>query len=289
MTITERRERLRAVLAGTVCVSPATVFDALSARVAASVGYEIGILSGSVSALTLLAAPDIGLQTLTEFADQVRRIARIDELSIITDADNGYGNALNVIRSVQELEHAGVAALMIEDSVSPARFGANSIELIRTDEMMFKLRAALDAREDTSLMVVARTAALKAEDAQRGAARLRAYAAVGVDAVYVTGLQELKDFDVISEGLTLPVIVGTAPAVRREDLAVRGVRLLVQGHSALAAVVKVLRETYEHLYSGGSVADLKSRIATADEMAQLVNNRRYLQWLNEYLSVDLHP
>jgi len=284
MTITQRRERLRAVLAGPMCASPATVFDALSARVAQRVGYEIGILSGSVSAATLLGAPDVGLQTLTEFADQVRRVTRASDLSIITDADNGYGNALNVIRAVQELEHAGVAALMIEDSVSPARFGAAAMELVAPEEMIGKLRAALGAREDPSLMIIARTAALKAEDAERGAARAQAYAATGVDAVYVTGLQTLEDFDRIRDGLKLPVIVGTAPAVRREDLAERGVRLLVQGHPALAAVVKALRETYEHLHSGGAVAGLKSRIAAADEMAELVNDARYQQWRREYLS-----
>src|SRR3954470_10154692 len=115
MTLTQRRERLRGVLRGTVCVSPATVYDALSARVAEDVGYAIAILSGSVSGSTLLGAPDLGLQTLTEFAEQVRRIARASELSILVDADNGYGNALNVMRTVQELEHAGVAGLMIED------------------------------------------------------------------------------------------------------------------------------------------------------------------------------
>jgi len=256
MTITARRERLRALLAGPVCLSPATVFDALSARVAESVGYEVGILSGSVSAATLLGAPDLGLQTLTEFADQVRRVARASELSIITDADNGYGNALNVIRTVEELEHAGVAALMIEDSVSPARFGAASMELVKIDEMTGKLRAALQTRKDPSLMIIARTAAPKAEDATRGAARAQAYAAAGVDAVYVTGLQKLEHFDTIRDGLKLPVIVGTAPALTREDLSARGVRLLIQGHPALAAVVKALRVTYEHLHRGGAVADL---------------------------------
>lgn len=286
--VTDRRERLRALLAGPACLTPATVFDALSARIAQSVGYEIGILSGSVSAATLLGAPDLGLQTLTEFAGQVRRIARATDLSIVTDADNGYGNALNVIRSVEELEHAGVAALMIEDSVSPARFGAASMELIAIDEMIGKLRAALHARKDPSLMIIARTAAPKAEDARRGAARAQAYAAAGVDAVYVTGLQTMEDFDTIRGGLKLPMIVGTAPALKRADLAARGVRLIVQGHPALAAIVKALRETYEHLHGGGAVADLTARLATVEEMARLMNDRRHEDWRKEYLSVDPH-
>src|SRR4029077_20679874 len=113
MNATEKRKRLRAVLAGPQCVSPATVFDALSARVAEAVGYEFGILSGSVFAATLLGAPDLVLQTLTEFTDQVRQITRVSNLSVFVDADHDYGNALNVMRTVAELEHAGLAGLAI--------------------------------------------------------------------------------------------------------------------------------------------------------------------------------
>ena len=158
MDYTEQRNRLRAVLAGTECLSPATVYDALSARIAEAVGYELGILSGSVSASTLLAAPDLTVQTLTEFADQVRRIMRVSRLSMLVDADHGYGNALNVMRSVQELEHAGVAALTIEDLAQPPRFGlaTDALELISIEEMVGKLRAALHARRDPALVIADR-------------------------------------------------------------------------------------------------------------------------------------
>ena len=111
MNHTEQRKRLRALMAGSKCLSPASVFDPLSARVAEAVGYEIGMLAGSVASNTTLAAPDLIVLTLTEFADQIRRIMRVSKLSLIVDADHGYGNALNVMRTVQELEHAGVSAL----------------------------------------------------------------------------------------------------------------------------------------------------------------------------------
>src|SRR4051812_10308412 len=122
MNHTDRRIRLRSLLAGSRCRSPASVFDPLSARIAESVGYEIGLLSGSVVSATTLAAPDIAVHTITEFADQARRIARASTLSLIADADNGYGNALNVMRTVQELEHAGVSCLCIEDTIAPTPF-----------------------------------------------------------------------------------------------------------------------------------------------------------------------
>ncbi|HEV2007597.1 MAG TPA: isocitrate lyase/phosphoenolpyruvate mutase family protein [Burkholderiales bacterium] len=285
MDHTNPRKRLRAILAGTRCLSPATVYDALSARVAEAVGYEIGLLSGSVSSSTTLAAPDLAVQTLTEFADQVRRIMRVSKLSLLVDADHGYGNALNVMRTVRELEHAGVSALTIEDMALPARFGQHedTNELISLDEMVGKLRAAVHAREDPSLVIAGRIAALKAEGVERAVARAKAYATTGIDAIFITGLEKLSDFEAVRAAIDLPIIVGTAPDVRRDDLAARGVRILLQGHSAIAAVVKALHETYLHLYSGGTPADLKSKIASAQEMDDFLDGESYRKWQREYL------
>jgi len=283
MTPTEKRQRFRAVLAGPRCLSPATVFDALSARVAESVGYELGILSGSVCAATVLAAPDLAVHTLTEFADQVRRIMRYSNLSLFVDADQGYGNALNVMRTVEELEHAGLSGLAIEDLVMPARFGSTEDELISIDEMKGKLRAALQARRDPSLVITARTASVRLENIGNVVARVKAYAATGVDAVFVTGLKKLDDLDAIRAVVRIPIIVGTAPNLTREELAARGVRFCLQGHPAVAAVVKALRDTYAHLYAGGAPADLKSRIATPEEMERLMGNEPYKKWQREFL------
>ncbi len=251
---------------------------------AENVGYEIGVLSGSVSASTLLAAPDLVLQTLTEFSDQVRRITRVSNLSLLLDADHGYGNALNVMRTVQELEHAGAAAIMIEDTVMPPRFGATGLEIVSTGEMVAKLRAALHARQDPALIIIGRIAALKAEDTRRAAERARAYATTGIDAVFITGLETLEDFDAIRAAVKIPIIVGLAPMLKREDLAARGVRLLLQGHQPVAAAVKALRDVYAHLYNGGAPAELKSLIASPDEMDRLVKGGQYQEWRRQYLS-----
>ena len=284
MNFSEHRRKLRAVLAGSKCLSPASVFDALSARVAEAVGYEIGMLAGSVASNTTLAAPDLIVLTLTEFADQVRRIMRVSGLSLVLDADHGYGNALNVMRTVQELEHAGAAAIMIEDTVMPPRFGAAALEIISTAEMVAKLRAALHAREDSALIIVGRLAALKAEDAARAAQRARAYEATGIDALFITGLTDLGQFDTIRAAVMLPIIAGFAPMLRREDLAARGVRLLLQGHQPVAAMVKALRDVYTHLYNGGAPSELKPLLATPDEMQRMVNGAQYAQWQRQYLS-----
>ena len=283
MTPTEQRQRLRSVLAGSVCRSPATVYDALSARIAESVGYEMGILSGSVSGATLLAAPDIVLQTLTEFAAQVRSIMRVCDLSLVLDADHGYGNALNVMRTVQELEHAGASAIMIEDTVMPPRFGAAGLEVIPIEEMCAKLRAALHVRQDPALVIIGRIAALKAADAGHAVERARVYAATGVDALFVTGLETLDEFDAIRAAVKLPIIVGRAPALKREDLEPRGVRLVLQGHQPVAAAVKALRDIYTQLHKGAAPTELKSLIATPQEMDELVNGAQYRAWLQQYL------
>jgi carboxyvinyl-carboxyphosphonate phosphorylmutase len=283
MTPTEKRRKLRAVLAGPRCQSPATVFDALSARIAESVGYEFGILSGSVCAATVLAAPDLALHTLTEFADQVRSVTRFSNLSVFVDADQGYGNALNVMRTVEELEHAGLAGLAIEDLVMPARFGSTQDELISIDEMRGKLRAALAARRDPALVITARTASVRIEDIGNVVARVKAYAATGVDAVFITGLKKLDDLDAICAAVRIPVVLGTAPNLTREAVEARGVRFRLQGHPAVAAAAKALRDTYAHLYAGGSPADLKSRIATPEEMDRWMGGDNYQKWQREYL------
>src|SRR5208282_1091129 len=120
---TDRRQRFRAVLAGSACVHPGSVFDPISARIAEDIGFETGMFAGSIASFTVLGAPDLVVLTLTEFAEQIRRITRAGGLPLLVDADHGYGNALNVMRTVQELEAAGVAALTIEDTLLPRAYG----------------------------------------------------------------------------------------------------------------------------------------------------------------------
>jgi oxaloacetate decarboxylase len=286
MNHTEQRKRLRAVFAGTKCLSPASVYDALSARVAESVGYELGMLAGSVASNTTLAAPDLIVLTLTEFADQIRRIMRASRLSLIVDADHGYGNALNVMRTVEELEHAGVSGMSIEDTALPTRFGQaeGADELISTAEMVGKLKAAVAARRDPSTVILGRTAALKVEDTPRTVARAKAYAACGVDAIFVVGVESVDQVRAVHEAVNLPIMVGSAPAsIKREDFAAAGARVLLQGHPPVAAAVKALKEVYAHLYNGGAPADLKDRIAPVKEMDALVNGEAYKKRQKDYL------
>lgn len=242
---TQQRQRLRAVLAGNACVSPADLYDPLSARLAQEAGYTLGLLAGSQASIETLCAPDVCVITLTELAHLTRRIMQACSLSLVIDADHGYGNALNVMRTVQELEHAGASGLTIEDLALPRRFGAGGDELVSIEEMTAKLRAALKARTDPALVIAARIAALTIEGTQGAALRARAYAATGVDAIFITRLQTLGEIEAIHDAAKLPIIVGRAPdALDREELRKRGARILLQGHPALAAVAIALRREY---------------------------------------------
>lgn len=285
MRHTEQRRRLRAIFAGTECFSPASVYDALSARVAESVGFRIGMLAGSVAANTTLAAPDLIVITLSEFADQVRRIMRASDLSLVVDADHGYGNALNAMRTVEELEHAGVSCLSIEDTVLPRPFGQKGGESYTSiEEGAAKLRAAVAARRDPALMIAGRSSALKGEGLEGAIARFKAYAQTGVDAIFVVGLETLGQIEAIHAAVKLPIIVGSAPAsIRREDLAPFNVRIMLQGHQPIPAAVKALQDCYAHLFNGGAPADLKPKLASNEDMEKLLRGALYKQWQQDYL------
>src|SRR4051812_18418036 len=159
MTFRTRRDGLRNILSGTRCVRPGSVYDAISVRIAQDLGFEVGMFGGSVASLAVLGDPDIALITLTELAEQMRRMSRAGALPVLVDADHGYGNAMNVRRTVQELEVAGAAGLTIEDTLLPQAFGEARTQLISVEEGVGKVKAALESRGDPSLVIVGRTGA----------------------------------------------------------------------------------------------------------------------------------
>src|SRR5580765_4398061 len=130
-----QRKRLRAVLAGERCITMASVYDPITARLAERLGYEAGLIGGSMISYSVLGAPDLILLTLTELAEQVHRCARVSKVPLLIDADHGYGNALSVMRTIQELDAAGAAAVMIEDTLLPRAFGpSGAAQLLSFDE-----------------------------------------------------------------------------------------------------------------------------------------------------------
>jgi carboxyvinyl-carboxyphosphonate phosphorylmutase len=259
MTFQKRRQALRSILSGTGCVRPGSVYDATSIRIAADLGFELGMFGGSVASLAVLGDPDIALITLTELAEQMRRMSRAAALPVLVDADHGYGNALNVRRTIEELEAAGAAGLTIEDTLLPQAFGQSATQLISLDEGVGKMKAALDARGDPSLVIMGRTGAASITSLDDAVLRARAYEATGVDALFLTGIKAGAELEAIAVATTLPIVLGGAPEAMSDlgYLAGHRVRIALQGHAPFAAATQAVYATLKALREGTSPKDLK--------------------------------
>jgi carboxyvinyl-carboxyphosphonate phosphorylmutase len=284
---TPRRERYRAVLSGDACIHPAPVFDPISARIAEDLGFEIGMFAGSIASYTVLGAPDLIVLTLTEFAAQALRINRAGGLPLMVDADHGYGNALNVMRTVQELETAGVAALTIEDTRLPRAYGETRPALISLEEGVGKMRAALAARQDSALCIIGRTSAPSRTGLDDAIARARAYEAAGVDGLFFAGGMTRAQLDAIAEAVRLPLLLGgiSGDLADRAYLASRRVRIALQGHQPFAAAVQAVHTTLKALREGTPPAKLTG-IAPPELMRRVLREEEYQEWTREFLEGD---
>lgn len=278
----ELRSAFRALLASDACYHTASVFDPMSARIAGDLGFEVGILGGSVASLQVLAAPDFALITLSEFVEQATRIGRVSRLPVIADADHGYGNALNVMRTVVELERAGIAALTIEDTLLPAQFGRKSTDLISVEEGVGKICAALEARVDPDLAIIARTHAgvLGLDEVIR---RTVAYQQAGADGICIVGVEDFEHLEKIAEHLTVPLMLVTYGNPKLRDnvrLAKLGVRIVVNGHAAYFAAIKA---TYDCLCSQ---REAQTSDMSASELAlKYTLPEEYIVWAEEFMDV----
>lgn len=278
----ELRRAFRSLLTSDACYHTASVFDPMSARIAGDLGFEVGILGGSVASLQVLAAPDFALITLSEFVEQATRIGRVSRLPVIADADHGYGNALNVMRTVVELERAGIAALTIEDTLLPAQFNRKSTDLISVAEGVGKVRAALEARVDPDLAIIARTNAgvLSIDEVIR---RTVAYQQAGADGICMVGVEDFAHLERIAEHLSVPLMLVTYGNPQLRDnarLASLGVRIVVNGHAAYFAAIKAtydcLREQRDAVASDLSASELSHKYTQPED---------YMAWAEDFMNV----
>ena len=283
---TPRREEFRRLLQTEACYHPGSVFDPISARIAEDIGFEIGMFAGSVASLTVLGAPDLIVLTLSEFAEQAYRINRAGNLPLLVDADHGYGNALNVRRTVEELETAGVAALTIEDTDLPQPFGTvGSTRVLSIEEGAGKMKAALSGRQDSALVIAGRTSAAAINGLDDAIARGRAYQQAGVDAMFFTGVTDEDQVRAVSGALDIPVFLGgsgTGTLGDRDFLARHGVRISLQGHHPFMASVQATYETLQALRDGTSPADISGRASPAF-METVTRGEDYKTWMKEFL------
>jgi len=260
------------------------VFDSISARIAEDVGFEAGMFAGSVASLTILGAPDHIVITMTEFADQCRRICRSGELPLMVDADHCYGNALNVMRSVEELEMAGVCGMSIEDTVLPMEHGApRETRFTSIEEGVGKMKAALEARRDTGMAIVGRTSMVP-RDLEDGIARVKAYEQAGVDALFLVGVKTREDLEAVASEVKLPLVIGGNPADMQDldYLSGLNVRLCLQGHQPIAAGYQAVFETLKALRDGTAPKDLKG-LPSGELTSVMQRNSDYERWIDEFL------
>jgi oxaloacetate decarboxylase len=280
-----RRQKFRAILSGDACVHPGSVHDPVSARIAADLGFEVGMFAGSTASMAVLGAPDLIVLTLTEFADQAYRISRAAELPLLVDADHGYGNALSVMRTVEELENAGVAGLSIEDTLLPRAFGhSDKSQLVSIAEGVGKMRAALEGRRDPDLVIAGRTSAVAISGLEDTIARAKAYEAAGVDAMFLVGLKQREELDAISAAIKLPIILGGTGGglTDRVYLASRRVRVALQGHQPFQASVRAIHDTLKALRDGTPPAQL-ANLASKEQMDKATRSEAYAQWTRAFL------
>ncbi len=281
----DRRKAFRNLLNADTCVHPASVFDPISMRIAADLGFEVGMLGGSTASLAVLGAPDLIVLTLSELSGLVNRMARASELPIMVDADHGYGNALSVMRTVEELETAGACGLSLEDTALPASYGAEGKpRFISIEEGEAKLRAAVSARRDPDLVIAGRTDTCGPLGASEAARRASAYQATGVDAIFLVGVKTKADLEVITQDLNLPLIVGGVgpDLMDKSYLASQGVRICLQGHHTLPAATQAVYNTMKHLRDGGAPGDLEG-MPSQELKDNVTRAADYARWAKEFL------
>lgn len=252
------------------------VFDALSAKIASRAGFEVIFITGYSLSATLLGEPDFGLLTQTEVVSAAERICSVTETPVIVDADTGYGNAINVIRTVQDLSRAGAAGMFLEDQVWPKRCGhMKGKQVIPLDEQLKKLRAALEARNEHDFYIVARTDSRQALGLTEAITRGIAFKEAGADAVFIEAPESREEMKEIARHVPGPLVAnmlerGATPLLSPQELKDLGFDLIVWPLAPVYSVAKSLAEVYSTLRRDGSTVSILDRLMPFDDFNEIV-------------------
>ncbi|MBV9134759.1 MAG: isocitrate lyase/PEP mutase family protein [Chloroflexi bacterium] len=256
-----------------IVVAPG-VYDGLSARIAAAAGFSALYCSGGAVARST-GVPDLGLLSMTEVLARLREVVDASSLPVIADADTGYGNAVNVVRTVREFERVGAAAIHLEDQVSPKKCGHYAgQELISAEEMVQKLRAALDARRD--MLIIARTDARGRAGVDEALRRARLYAETGVDVVFVEAPVSREEIATIAREVPAPLLInmfegGRTPLMPADELSRLGYRVMIVPSDLQRAAIKAMQVVAAALVRDGSSAAVRDQLASFAEREEVVD------------------
>ncbi len=252
------------------------VYDTLSAKMAEHVGFKLAFVSGYAVSATSIGEPDVGLLTQSEIIDRARRICNSVTIPIIVDADTGYGNPLNVTRTVKELIQAGAAGCFLEDQQWPKRCGhMQGKRVIPRDEYIGKIRAAVDAKEEADFFIVARTDAIAAVDVDEAVARAEAAKEVGADATFIEAPRSAEELAVVGQRAPKPTVAnmieqGRTPVLPQETLAELGFQLILYPLSGLYASAKALETVYGRLLADGTTANHQQQLIAFEQFNDLM-------------------
>lgn len=283
-----RAARLRGLLdAGELLMAPG-VFDCLTARLAELSGFQAVYMTGSGVSITRLGAPDVALLSFAEVLDQAKRIADATELPLIADADTGYGGPLNVIRTVREMERAGVSAIQLEDQVWPKRCGHElGRRLVSAAEMVGRIKAAADTRCDRDVLIVARTDARTTEGIDAAIERANSYAEAGADLIFVESPESVDEMRRVNEEVRAPNLAnqvegGRTPLLSAEELSRLGYRVAIYPNSITRLFARAGQEFFSELRRTGSTRAFHDRMLDHRALWSLFDYPAFLEAEERY-------
>ena len=280
-------ERFRAALDAERPLQVAGVINAYAALLAERAGFQALYLSGAGVANASFGLPDLGVTSLSEVCEDARRITSRTELPLLVDADTGFGTALGIRRTVQELERAGAAGLHLEDQIAAKRCGHRPGKgLVEPAEMCDRVKAAVDARRDQAFVIMARTDAAASEGIAAAIDRSHKYVAAGADMIFAEALTSLDDYRKFTAAVKVPVLAnitefGRTPLLTSKELAGVGVRLALYPLSAFRAMSRAAETVYAAIRRDGSQRGVVDQMQTRDELYEVLDYHRYERILDQ--------
>jgi methylisocitrate lyase len=264
-------------------------FNALSARLVEQAGFPAAYISGAGVASNFLGYPDIGLTSMAEVLENARNITQVTDIPVICDADTGFGNAVNVIRTVRDFENAGLAGIQLEDQVMPKKCGHTEGKLLVTkNEMIQKIKAAVDTRRDADFVFVIRTDAIAVNGIQDALERASSYVEAGADVIFVEAPQNVAQMKRIAETIKVPLLAnmveggGKTPILPASELAALGFKLAIYPTALWMASIKAMQEVLQVLKKDGTSLPYAERMVSFQEMFEIVGRSGYADLEKKY-------
>ncbi len=266
--------------------------NAYSAIMAEKVGHQSIYLSGGGVAASSLGVPDLGITTLSDVLEDAKRITQATTLPLLVDVDTGWGGTLNIARCVRDMTNSGVAAIHIEDQVAQKRCGHRPNKaIVSTNEMLDRIKAAVDAKTDPSFVIMARTDALALEGIESAVDKATAFAEAGADMIFPEALNTIEQYREFSDSLNVPILAnitefGQTPLFSKEELFEAGVDMVLYPLSAFRAMSKAALNVYQHILQDGHQKNVLESMQTREELYDFLNYHQYEQQLDELITKE---